>query len=130
MTDPRRSRKVVPSACPAQVGNGVEISSAIFRFEARPCKEDGQPVTEIFAFFLAPDDDDAESPLQTETFVVPAGSPISSLGLSCPPGHLDAIAAELRRNVLRCPCTLAGRCPALDHLPLLEAIEHAAGKPP
>jgi hypothetical protein len=127
MTDLGRVRKVVPSTCPAQVGTGVEISSASFSFEARLCTENGQPVTEIFGFFLALDDDDAESPLQTEVFVVPTGSPISSLGLSCIPGRLDAIAAELRQNVFHCPCLSTERCPALDEMRLLEAMEHAVG---
>jgi hypothetical protein len=130
MPDPGRSRKVVPSTCPAQVGAGVEISSAIFGFEARTCKQDGQPVTEIFGYFHAPDDDDVESPLQTEALIVPAGSPISRLGLSSSPGRLEAIAAELRRKVLGCPCIATDRCPALDEMRLLEAMEHAAGLGP
>jgi|SRR5712691_11872547 len=130
MTDPGRPGKLVPATCPAQVGTGVEISSASFGFEARLCKENGQPVTEIFGFFHAPDDDDVESPLQTEALVVPTGSPISCLGLSCKPGRLEAIAAELRRNVLACQCITANRCPALDAMRLLEAMEHAAGQGP
>jgi len=130
MTDLGRVRKVVPSTCPAQVGTGVEISSASFSFEARLCTENGQPVTEIFGFFLAPDDDHAESPLQTEVFVVPTGSPISSLGLSCTPSRLEAIAVELRQNVFHCPCIATDRCPALNEMRLLEAMEHAVGDGP
>jgi hypothetical protein len=123
--------KAIPASCPAQIGSGVEITTARFGFAAHECFGDGgtgDPITEIFGYFHAPADHHVEQPLQTETVEVTADSPMSRLGrlVKAAPHAQAIVASDLRQNILNCPCSTTVRCPAVTDARLLDALRHAA----
>jgi hypothetical protein len=120
--------------CPARAGTGCfSVGSAEFVYNAADCRNDGNPVTEIFGFFCPPgwqekgNADGDGAAVHTAVFEVPAGSPISRLAHQA--GSTTGIALigqQLRGIVAACPCRPGGHCAALDELSFLAAIEAAA----
>jgi hypothetical protein len=118
------------ASCPARYGCGTDIRTAQFTVVAEDFPDDGagRPFTQVFGFYRHPGDD-PDDLIQAPGFDIPAGSPIARLAhkVAASPELGRAAGDRLRLSVLRCPCDGAGKCPALDDIPLLHAIEHATG---
>lgn len=134
--------QVNPPGCPAQQGNGIDITCAKFLLEAHDCRSDaGQAITEIFGFFRPAGDDYHDEARLNDALVtavvhVPAVSVTGCLGHQVkadPSGYLIRKAGNmLRANIANCACAGGfGRwhresdCAALNEANLLLALEHA-----
>jgi hypothetical protein len=116
--------------CPARWGEGADVDVADFVLVADDCANgpDWQPtMTEIFGYFRVPGEGHDDDVVLTAGLEVPIRSPIAMLAhhvTADPVGTLPRKVGDLlRQNVIRCPCTSAGECPALDELSLVEAME-------
>lgn len=114
-------------SCPALLGNGAGIGSAEFTFVVTERSSDQYghlPVTEAFGYFTLPGSEPGDDVLQTGSFETPAGSPIgwAARHAAAHPGVQAQIAAILRGNVGRCPCTAPDGCAALSARHLLLAL--------
>jgi hypothetical protein len=131
MTTPPITRPL--SSCPARHGRGTDISTAGFTLIAEDFPDDGtrQPFTQVFGFYRRPGDD-PDDLIQVPGFDIPAGSPVACLArqVAASPELTRAAGDRLRLGIFGCPCHGGGRCPALDDIGLLQAIEHAAGTTP
>lgn len=122
--------------CPARAGaGGFGVDGAEFVYCAQDCRDNGDPVTEVFGFFCPPGWQEAGNPrgdagaVHTAVFEVPAGSAISRLAHQASTrAGIALIGEQLRAGIARCPCTRTNECAALDELNFLAAIEHAAQK--
>lgn len=120
--------------CPARAGtSGFGVDGAEFVYSAADCRNNENPVTEVFGFFCPPGwqeagtaEDDGEA-VHTTVPQAPAGSPVSRLGHRANTKTGVALIGEkLRDAIAACPCSLGGQCAVLDELALLAAIEAAA----
>ncbi len=121
---------VPPRSCPAQQGNGADITVSYFWFAADDCDTGRGWIpanTEVWGFFRQPGEEHDDDALITAALLVPAGSPIARMAREVSEDEMLTrwVEATLRVNVRRCQCAPGTECPALNELRLVEAIEHA-----
>jgi hypothetical protein len=127
------ARRPLP-ACRVQPGKDIDISAACFTLVVHDCERglDGRFVsTEVFGYFYMLGKEHDRVLLQTDSIVVPAGSPIAEIAHRATASRNAKLTRKveslLRANVAGCSCPRNADCPALNEISLLEALESAAG---